>query len=135
MEQNCDLTNRNRIRGILGRTSGQLIAKSRSIKGQGCRSGRCAVKAVRLTPGGLRSVLLLGTEGAARRPNRNAGVRYGPAGDSAPWLRLKPLVWPKGSLPARTPARKPQTPLFPRKQPSLRIGPQQSRARSGKADP
>ena len=77
MEQNCDLTNRNRIRGILGRTSGQLIAKSRSIKGQGCRSGRCAVKAVRLTPGGLRSVLLLGTEGAARRPNRNAGVSRG----------------------------------------------------------
>ena len=56
MDQSRDLTNRNRIRGILGRTSGQLTAKSNSIKGQGCRSGRCAVKAVRLTPGDLRSV-------------------------------------------------------------------------------
>ncbi len=74
MEQNRDLTNRNRIRGILGRTSGQLTAKSNSIKGQGCRSGRCAVKAVRLTPGGLRSVPLLGTEGAVRRPDRDAEV-------------------------------------------------------------
>lgn len=52
-EQNRDLTNRNRIRGILGRTSGRLIAKSRSIKGQGCRSGRCAGKAIELTWGGL----------------------------------------------------------------------------------
>ena len=74
MNQNCDLTNRNRIGGILGRTSGQLIAKSRSIKGQGCRSGRCAVKAVRLTPGGLRCVPKFGTEGAVRRPDRDAEV-------------------------------------------------------------
>ena len=77
MEQNCDLTNRNRIGGIFGRTSGQLIAKSRSIKGQGCRSGRCAVKAVRLTPGDLRSVPQLGTEGAMRRLDRNAEVSRG----------------------------------------------------------
>ena len=56
VEQNRDLTNRNRIRGILGRTSGRLIAKSRSIKGQGCRSGRCAAKAIELTWGGLRRV-------------------------------------------------------------------------------
>ncbi len=56
MEQNRDLTNRNRMGGILGRTSGQLIAKSRSIKGQGCRSGRCAVKVLELTSGGLRCV-------------------------------------------------------------------------------
>ena len=54
--QNRDLTNRNRIRGILGRTSGQLIAKSISIKGQGCRSGRCAGKAIKLTWGDLRRV-------------------------------------------------------------------------------
>ena len=60
MDQNRDLTNRNRIGGILGRTSGQRLAKSRSIKGQGCRSGRCAAKAVRLTPGDLRSVPQLG---------------------------------------------------------------------------
>jgi hypothetical protein len=32
VEQTRDLTNRNRIRGIPGRTSGQLIAKSISIK-------------------------------------------------------------------------------------------------------
>ena len=56
VEQNRDLTNRNRIRGFLGRTSGRLTAKSRSINGQGCRSGRCAVKAIELTWGGLRRV-------------------------------------------------------------------------------
>ncbi len=77
MNQNCDLTNRNRIRGILGRTSGRRIAKSRSIKGQGCRSGRCAVKAVRLTPGGLRFVSKFGTAEAERRPDRDAEVSRG----------------------------------------------------------
>jgi hypothetical protein len=51
--QNRDLTNRNRISGILGWTSGRLTAKSRSINGQGCRSGRCAGKAIELTWGGL----------------------------------------------------------------------------------
>ena len=56
MEQNRDLTNRNRIRGIPGRTSGRLIAKSTSIKGQDCRSGRGAGKAIELTQGGLRHV-------------------------------------------------------------------------------
>ena len=56
MEQNRDLTNRNRIGGILGRTSGRLIAKSISIKDQGCRSGRAAGKAIELTQGGLRRV-------------------------------------------------------------------------------
>ena len=56
VEQNRDLTNRNRRGGILGRTSGRLIAKSISIKGQGCRYGRCAGKAIELTWGGLRHV-------------------------------------------------------------------------------
>jgi len=56
VEQNRDLTNRNRIGGIPGRTSGQRIAKSISIKSQGCRSGRCAGKAIELTWGGLRHV-------------------------------------------------------------------------------
>ena len=56
MEQNRDLTNRNRIRGISGRTSGRLVAKSISIKGQGCRFGRGAGKAIELTQGGLRHV-------------------------------------------------------------------------------
>jgi hypothetical protein len=56
VEQSRGLTNRNRIRGIPGRTSGRLIAKSTSIKGQGCRSGRRAAKAIELTWGGLRRV-------------------------------------------------------------------------------
>ena len=56
MNQNRDLTDRNRIRGRLGRTSGQRVAKSISIKGQVCRSGRCAGKAIELTWGGLRRV-------------------------------------------------------------------------------
>ena len=56
MEQNRDLTNRNRIQGIPGRTSGPLIAKSISIEGQGCRSGRGAAKAIELTQGDLRHV-------------------------------------------------------------------------------
>ena len=56
VEQNRGLTNRNRISGISGRTSGLLIAKSISIKGQGCRSGRGAGKAIELTWGGLRRV-------------------------------------------------------------------------------
>ena len=51
--QNRGLTNRNRISGILGRTSGRLTAKSQSINGQGCRSGRGAGKAIELTWGGL----------------------------------------------------------------------------------
>jgi hypothetical protein len=44
---------KNRIRGIRCRTSGQLIAKSISIKSTGCKSGGCALKAVELTSGGL----------------------------------------------------------------------------------
>jgi hypothetical protein len=55
-EQNRDLTGRNRIRGIPGPTSGQRIAKSTSIKDQGCRSGRRAGKAIELTWGDLRRV-------------------------------------------------------------------------------
>jgi hypothetical protein len=38
------------------RTSGQLIAKSISIKDAKRRSGNCARKATELTPGGLRRV-------------------------------------------------------------------------------
>jgi hypothetical protein len=56
VEQNRDLTNRNRMRGNSGRTSGQRIAKSISIKDQGCRSGRGAAKAIELTQGDLRHV-------------------------------------------------------------------------------
>ena len=56
VEQNRDLTNRKRIRGIPGRTSGRLITKSISIKDQGCRSDGGAGKAIKLTWGGLRRV-------------------------------------------------------------------------------
>ena len=56
MEQNRDLTNRKRIRGISDWTGGPRTAKSLSIKGQGCRSGRAAGKAIELTLGGLRHV-------------------------------------------------------------------------------
>jgi hypothetical protein len=44
---------KNRIRGIRCRTSGQMVAKSISIKGIGCKSGGCALKVVELTSGGL----------------------------------------------------------------------------------
>ena len=53
VKQNCDLTNRNRIRGNAGRTSWLETAKSISIESLRCRSGGCAGKAVELTPGGL----------------------------------------------------------------------------------
>ena len=62
--RNRDLTNRNRIGGIRSRTSGQLIAKSIAIKGCGCRSGRCAGKAIELTSGGLHRV----SSGRLRKP-------------------------------------------------------------------
>jgi len=62
VEQSRGLTNRNRIRGSLGWTSGLLIAKSTSIKGRGCKFGGRAAKAIELTWGDLRhcsTVLLL----------------------------------------------------------------------------
>ena len=49
--------NKNRIEGIRCRTSGQVIAKSKSIKGMVCKSGGCALKAVELTSGDLPLVL------------------------------------------------------------------------------
>jgi len=76
VKQNCDLTNRNRIRGSLDRTSVLLIAKSISIKDQGCISGRCAAKAVGLTSGDLRRVPR-GTEEIERFPDRAAEVSRG----------------------------------------------------------
>jgi hypothetical protein len=48
---------KNRIRGIRCRTSGQMIAKSISIKGTGCKSGGRVLKAVELTSGDLPFVL------------------------------------------------------------------------------
>ena len=44
---------KNRIRGIRCWTSGHVTAKCISIKGTGCKSGGCALKAVELTSGDL----------------------------------------------------------------------------------
>lgn len=77
MEQRREPMDKNRIRGVLHRTSGQMIAKSISIKGAGRRSGGCARKAVELTSGDLRRVLWLWTEGTARLPDRVAEVSRG----------------------------------------------------------
>ena len=53
MEQRREPMNKNRIAGIRCRTSGQMTAKSISIKGTGCKSGGCVRKAVELTSGDL----------------------------------------------------------------------------------
>ena len=53
MEQRREPMDKNRIEGIRCRTSGHMTAKSISIKGTGCKSGGCALKAVELTSGGL----------------------------------------------------------------------------------
>ena len=57
MEQTYEPMYKNRIRGIRCRTSGQLITKSISIKGTGCKCGGCVRKAVELTSGDLLRVL------------------------------------------------------------------------------
>jgi len=53
VEQSREPMDKNRIRGLRRRTSGQMTAKSISIKGAGGKSGGCAVKAVVLIAGGL----------------------------------------------------------------------------------
>ena len=47
-----------------------------------------------------RSIGGIKPESAPRIASAPPTLRYGPAGDSAPTLQLKALVWPKGSLPA-----------------------------------
>ena len=69
--------NKNRIRGIRCRTSGQMTAKSISIKGTGCKSGGCVLKAVELTSGDLPFVSGIETEGRAIGPDRAAEVSRG----------------------------------------------------------
>jgi hypothetical protein len=59
--------NKNRIRGIRHRARWQLTTKPISIKGAGCKSGGCALKAVELTSGDLLRVVELTTETAARQ--------------------------------------------------------------------
>ena len=58
--------NKNRIRGLPGRTSERVIAKSRAIKGREGKSGGDAAKAVGLTSGGLRRVRKSRLSGSAR---------------------------------------------------------------------
>jgi hypothetical protein len=58
------------------RTSGQLTAKSISIKGAKRRFGDCARKATELTPGDLLCVAAA-TEAAERHPDRRAEVSIG----------------------------------------------------------
>jgi hypothetical protein len=53
VEQTCEPMDKNRIKGIRRRTSEQMITKSISIKGAGCKFGGCARKAVELTSGDL----------------------------------------------------------------------------------
>jgi len=74
VKQNCDLTNRNRIRGDVGRTSCLETAKSISIEFLRCRSGGCAGKAVELTPGGLCRCPMVGLRRVVRRPDRGIEV-------------------------------------------------------------
>jgi len=56
VEQRREPMNKNRIWGLQWRASEQLIAKPRSIKFTGGKSGGCASKAVELTSGDLRHV-------------------------------------------------------------------------------
>jgi hypothetical protein len=51
VEQNRGPMDKNRIRGLPGRTSEQVIAKSTAIKDRGGKSGGRAAKAVDLTSG------------------------------------------------------------------------------------
>ena len=62
-------------------------------------SVRNAVRPVlQARPSGIRDSL---RQGASQAAGAAPTLRYGPAGDSAPRLRLRRLVWPKGSLSAR----------------------------------
>jgi len=77
VEQRREPTNRNRIRGIPGRTSEHVSAKSISIKGVGCKSGGCALKAAGLTPGGLSAVPGIEDWGDREIPRSRAEVSKG----------------------------------------------------------
>jgi hypothetical protein len=52
VEQIRDLMDKKQVRGLPGRTSGHMIAKSISIKDQGGKPDRCAEKVRELTTGG-----------------------------------------------------------------------------------
>ena len=63
VEQSRGPMDKNRIRGLPGRTSEQVIAKSTVIKGRGGKSGGRAAKAVDLTSEDLRRVRTSGLSG------------------------------------------------------------------------
>ena len=69
--------NKNRIRGLPGRTSERGIAKSAAIKGREGKSGGDAAKAVGLTSGGLRRVRKSRTERVRKARDRGAEVSRG----------------------------------------------------------
>src|SRR5512132_881125 len=75
VEQSRDSMDKNRIGGLPGRTSEQVIAKSTVIKGRGGKSGGCAAKAVGLTSGGPRRVRHTGLSGQ-RCPRSRRGSSY-----------------------------------------------------------
>jgi len=77
VEQSRDPMDKNRIRGLPGRTSEHMIAKSMAIKGRGGKSGGCTVKAVGLTSGGLRRVRKSRTERVRKARERGAEVSRG----------------------------------------------------------
>ena len=77
VEQSRDPMDKNRIRGLPGRTSGQVTAKSIAIEGRGGKSGGCAAKAVGLTSGGLRRVRNPRTERFRKGRHRGAEVSRG----------------------------------------------------------
>ena len=66
MEQSRDPMDKNRIRGLPGRTSEPRLAKSAAIKGRGVNPEGCAVKAVGLASGGLRRVRNPGLSGSSK---------------------------------------------------------------------
>src|SRR5215471_12226265 len=75
--RSCGLTNRDRIRGCCGRTSGLPITKSITIKDHCSISGRRAAKAVELTPGDLCCCPEIGAERAVRLAEPSTEVSRG----------------------------------------------------------
>ena len=91
----------------------------------------------RLTPSNrrVRTRTHGGVGGEEPRGSPRSRLRYGPAGDSAPRLRLKASSMAEREPFGPSTRPEPTTPLSPRKQRVFRIGPEPSRARSGEANP
>ena len=75
--------------GFMGRTMA-LCSLPRSNPGNRLRWNGTTTKPNPKPPDSLR-------QGASQAAGAAPTLRYGPAGDSAPPLRLKRLVWPKGA--------------------------------------